>query len=202
MKQFSLIFSSLFFPGLTWKIPSKTKNIFLTFDDGPHPEITPKVLNILDAYDAKATFFCVGENVKKHQETYREIISRGHQTGNHTFHHLKGWSTPAKAYLNDVVKCSKHLESMLFRPPYGKITPLQINTLKKEGFNIVMWSVLTGDYKINANQKKLLKNAIKRTQPGSIIVFHDSEKAASNLMYLLPRFLEHFSKKGYLFKVI
>ncbi|MCB2208345.1 MAG: polysaccharide deacetylase family protein [Bacteroidetes bacterium] len=202
MKQLLRLFSSFFFPGLTWKMPSGTKSIFLTFDDGPHPEITPKVLNILEAYDAKATFFCVGENAVKYTDTYREILKHGHRTGNHTFHHLKGWNTPSKTYLHDTLECSKQVKSVLFRPPYGKITPLQIKALKKEGFSIIMWSVLTRDYKRSADPKKLLRNAIKRTQPGSIIVFHDSKKADHNLMYILPRFLEHFSKKGYLFKVI
>ena len=202
MKRFLLLFSSFFFPGLTWKIPSKTKRLFLTFDDGPHPEITPKVLNILEAYDAKATFFCVGDNVNKYKNTYQEILHHGHQTANHTYHHLRGWNTPAKSYFNDVMKCSEHVDSRLFRPPYGKITPNQVKALKKAGFRIVMWSILTRDYKLNTDKKKLLKNAIKRTQPGSIIVFHDSEKAAGNLLYILPRFLKHFSNEGYSFKII
>ncbi len=202
MKHFLHIFSSFFFPGLTWKILSKTKRLYLTFDDGPHPEITPKVLNILEAYDAKATFFCVGENVNKYKDTYHEILNCGHQTGNHTYHHLNGWKTTTKEYIKDISMCSEQLDSKLFRPPHGKITPRQINMLKKQGFSIVMWSVLTRDYKTNVNKKNLLKKAIKRTQPGSIIVFHDSEKAADNLLYILPPFLEHFANEGYSFKII
>ena len=202
MEHLSLIFSNLFFPGLTWKIPSKAKRLFLTFDDGPHPEITPKVLNILEAYDANATFFCVGKNVHHHPDTYSEILRRGHQTGNHTYHHLNGWITNENNYMSDIMKCSEQVDSNLFRPPYGRITTKQAKTLKKEGFRIIMWSVLTKDYKKSVEEETLLKKAIKRTRPGSIIVFHDSVKAASHLMYILPRFLEHFAKEGYSFEVI
>ncbi len=202
MKSFSIFLFGLFFPELTWKIPSKTKKLFLTFDDGPHPVITPKVLNILDEYDAKATFFCVGENVQKYPETYHQILNRTHLTGNHTYHHLKGWKTPSEEYLSDALKCKEYVQSLLFRPPYGKITPKQVRALKNEGFSVIMWTVLTKDYKTTSKKEKLLKRVISKTKPGSIIVFHDSKKAADNLLYLLPEYLKHFKKKGYSFDVL
>lgn len=200
MKPFLYFLSGLIFPEMVWSKPSKNKELYLTFDDGPHPVITPKVLNILDAYGAKATFFCVGENVMKYKETYQEILNHEHQTGNHTYHHLTGWNTPTEKYITDVKKCAKEVTSPLFRPPYGKIKFKQLKLLGKEGYQIVMWSVLTGDYQFTNHKEKLLNTAIKKTKPGSIIVFHDSEKAADNLLFLLPKYLAHFSKKGYTFK--
>lgn len=202
MNTISIKFIELISFDLTWKMPSRTKSIFLTFDDGPHPLITPKVLNILDEYDAKATFFCVGENVQKYTETYHQILNRGHRTGNHTYHHLKGWITPLKEYQDDALMCKDYIQSTLFRPPYGKITPKQIKALKKEKFKIIMWTVLSQDYKANTNKKMLLRKAIRKTRSGSIIVFHDSEKAADNLMYILPEYLKYFKNKGYSFEII
>jgi len=202
MSTFSTKITSLVFPGLTWELPSGNNELFLTFDDGPHPVITPKVLNILDAYEAKATFFCVGENVQKHPETYAHIIERGHRTGNHTFNHMKGWGTEKTEYLDNIRKCRELVDSDLFRPPHGRITKKQAEILLASAYKIVMWSVLTKDYQQNSNREKLLQNAIRKTEPGSIIVFHDSEKAAENMLFLLPRFLEYFSGKGYVFKVI
>ncbi len=202
MSAISTKLSAFIFPGLTWKIPTESNELFLTFDDGPHPVVTPKVLNILDEYNAKATFFCVGDNVQKHPKVYAEIISRGHLTGNHTYNHVKGWETKKTAYLHNVQKCSKLSLPRLFRPPYGRITPAQIRLLKKTGYHIVMWDVLTRDYRENSNWKKLLHKALTKTKPGSIIVFHDSEKAAENMLYMLPEFLAHFSGKGYVFNAI
>lgn len=200
MKPFLYFLSGLLFPGLTWKKPPKNKQLYLTFDDGPHPVITPKVLNILDVYDAKATFFCVGENVKNYRDTYHEILKRGHKTGNHSFHHLNGWKTPNKEYISDVKACAEHVQSSLFRPPYGKIKPKQLKVLRKEGYSIIMWTVLAKDYREKDDKKTMLKIAIKKTIPGSIIVFHDSKKAADNLLYILPEFLEYFTQNGYSFK--
>lgn len=202
MSAISTKLSAFLFPGLTWKIATENKELFLTFDDGPHPLITPKVLNILDEYNAKATFFCVGENVQKHPEAYAEIISRGHQTGNHTFNHLKGWETSAKEYLDNIRKCNELVPSALFRPPHGRILPGQVRQLKKEGYQVVMWSVLARDYQQNSDKKNLLQKVLAQTKAGSIIVFHDSEKAAENMLYMLPEFLAHFSEKGYAFNVI
>lgn len=202
MRIFSINLLHLFFPGLTWKIPTKMKKLFLTFDDGPHPVITSKVLNILDEYNAKATFFCVGENVKKHPEIYSEILIKGHQTGNHTYNHLKGWNVNTKNYLESIQKCNQLVNSDLFRPPHGRITWKQLRALKKEGYRIIMWSVLTRDYNKSADKNGLLKRAIHKTRPGSIIVFHDSEKAEGNLFYLLPKFLDHYTREGYSFELL
>ena len=202
MRIFSINFLHVFFPGFVWKIPTKTKKLFLTFDDGPHSVITSKVLNILDEYNAKATFFCVGENVKEHPEIYREILSKGHQTGNHTYNHLRGWNTTTKRYIESVQRCNQLVNSDLFRPPHGRITRKQLRVLKKEGYKIIMWSVLTKDYNTSADKNGLLERAVHKTRPGSIIVFHDSEKAEDNLLYLLPKFLDHYTRKGYSFELI
>ncbi len=189
------------FPQLIWEIATPEREIFLTFDDGPHPEITPRVLDILDNYQAKATFFCVGENVKKYPETYNQILKKGHQTGNHGFHHLNGWKTSNRKYLDDADRCAGLVGSHLFRPPYGRITYLQIGYLKIN-YRIIMWSVLTYDFHPKITPQKCYDYAVKFSKPGSIIVFHDSEKAAGNMLFALPRFLEHFTESGYRFKVI
>lgn len=186
---------------LTWEINNRPGEIFLTFDDGPIPGITPEVLSILDKYKARATFFCVGDNAAKHHDVYRQIQQAGHATGNHTFHHLNGWKTTAEAYVEDVALCSRVIQSSLFRPPYGRIRPSVIQQLKKE-YRIVMWSVLTGDYDRNLQPEKVLRNAIENTTSGSIVVFHDSLKAADNMLYALPRFLDYFSEKACRFSVI
>lgn len=186
---------------LTWEIPDKPGQIFLTFDDGPIPEITPKVLQILEQFNAKATFFCVGDNVAKHSDVYQQVVDSGHTTGNHTYHHLNGWQTNVEEYVNDIIKCKSLVDSNLFRPPYGRIRPSAIKYLR-EDYRIIMWSVLTGDYDKTLIPEKVLKNAIDNTTDGSIVVFHDSLKAADRLFYALPRFLEHFSKKGFTFSTI
>jgi peptidoglycan/xylan/chitin deacetylase (PgdA/CDA1 family) len=202
MSTLSTKIASLVFPGLTWKFPSRNKELFLTFDDGPHPVVTPKVLNILDEYKAKATFFCVGENVQKHPETYARILERGHRTGNHTFNHLKGWKTEKTEYLDNIRKCDELIDSRLFRPPHGRITSKQARMVVSSGYQIIMWSVLTKDYRQNGNREKLLQKAIRHTKPGSVVVFHDSEKAAENMLWMLPGFLAYFSEKGFVFKVV
>ena len=186
---------------LTWDIPGKSGKIFLTFDDGPIPEVTPKVLDILAQYEAKATFFCVGDNVAKHPEVYQQVLDAGHTTGNHTYHHLNGWKTSVEEYIHDVKKCSTLVNSPLFRPPHGRIRPSAIKHLRKE-YQIIMWSVLTGDYDKALAPGKVLQNALDHTTDGSIVVFHDSLKAADNLFFALPRFLEHFRNKGYCFDSI
>ena len=186
---------------LTWDIPGKSGKIFLTFDDGPIPEITPKVLDILEQHNAKATFFCVGDNVAKHPEIYQQVLDAGHATGNHTFHHLNGWKTSVEEYINDVDKCSTLVNSPLFRPPHGRIRPSAIKHLRNQ-YQIIMWSVLTGDYDKTLTPEKVLNNAIDHTTDGSIVVFHDSLKAADNLFFALPRFLEHFTNMGYSFESI
>ena len=150
---------------------------------------------MLEEYNAKATFFCVGDNIRKYPETYREIIRRGHQTGNHTYHHLNGWKTENTTYFNDIEKAKKLIKSDLFRPPYGKISPLQIKKLKQQ-FRIIMWSVLTYDFSKKLSPEQCLNNALTGLKPGSIVVFHDSEKSADNMFYALPGFLKQCRKKG------
>lgn len=195
------ILRSLTRKNLLWDIPDRPGEIFVTFDDGPVPEITPRVLEILKEYDAKATFFCVGDNIAKHPEVYQQILDAGHATGNHTFHHLNGWKSRHEDYLADIQKCSEVVNSRLFRPPYGRIRPTFIKYIRND-YRIVMWSVLTGDYDKELTPANVLKNATDHTTDGSIVVFHDSVKAATNMLYALPEFLDHFSRKGYRFSSI
>lgn len=185
----------MFYPSLEWRVKGDSKNIYITFDDGPHPDITPKVLDILDQYNAKATFFCVADNVRKYPETYRQIIDRGHRTGNHSYHHINGWKTGNKAYFNDIEQASRLIKSNLFRPPYGKISPGQIVMLKKQ-YRIIMWSVLTYDFSRSVSPQVCLNNALRGLKPGAVIVFHDSGKAAENMLFALPEFLKRSREKG------
>ena len=197
------------FPHLTWRVATTEKTIFLTFDDGPVPEVTTWVLSELDKYDAKATFFCVGDNIGKHSSIFKQIITKGHSVGNHTFNHLSGWKTTNELYLANVKKCEHYLEnysqewnanpSKLFRPPYGQISASQSKALKTD-YQIVMWDVLSGDFDQKLDKNTCLEKAIKYTNNGSIVVFHDSQKAKKNLYYALPRYLAHFSKQGFRFE--
>jgi peptidoglycan-N-acetylglucosamine deacetylase len=184
---------------LTWEMPPAGKRIYLTFDDGPVPKVTPQVLQILKSFDAKATFFCVGDNVYKHPELFAEINADGHAVGNHTFNHLKAWKTPAGEYLRNVEQCRQMFESCLFRPPYGQITPYLIQQLRKN-YQIILWSVLSGDFDQNNSPEKCLQTTIRLTKPGSIVVFHDSIKAGRNMLHALPLFLEHFKERGFEFE--
>ena len=178
-----------------------TKKIHLTFDDGPTPEITHKVLDILDKYGIKSTFFCLGRNVDKHKDIYNEIIKRGHRIGNHSYSHLNGWKTKLKEYLNDVNLATENIKTDLFRPPYGKIRPRQLKKVS-EKYKIIMWDVLSGDYSPRINKETCYNNVIKTAKEGSIIVFHDSVKASENLFYALPKSIEYFLNKGYKFDVL
>ncbi len=189
----------IIFPSLKWDIKTNNKDIYLTFDDGPNPEMTTQVLEILDQYNAKATFFCVGENVLMFPDTFNSIISKGHQVGNHSYNHLNGWKVSNSDYFDNIEKASKLIKSNLFRPPYGRITPSQVSTLKAN-YSIIMWSVLTFDFDKKVSKEMCFKNSIVKTTPGSIVVFHDSEKAADNLLFALPLFLKHFADKGFTFK--
>ncbi len=191
----------LYSSALTWKIPAEENEIFLTFDDGPHPAITPFVLYCLRQYNAKATFFCIGKNVQKYQQVYRQILNEGHTTGNHTYNHLNGWKTNDAEYIKDTTLAKKYIESNLFRPPYGRISKSQIQQLKPL-FKIIMWDVLSGDFDVNLSPQKCLKNVTTYTVPGSVIVFHDSEKAFPRLQYALPKALQFFTEKGFVMKGI
>ena len=172
--------------------------IYLTFDDGPVPEVTPQVLDILDFYKAKATFFCVGENVQKYPELYREVLSRGHQTANHTFHHLKGFSTPTQAYVENVQKAATYIDSKLFRPPHGQITPRQKKAVSAH-YEIIMWDLLTHDYDKKLKPITILNNIKNYSRNGSIVVFHDSIKAKDNMLAVLPLAIAYWISEGYEF---
>ena len=170
---------SKLFGGSIWEMPETPKAIYLTFDDGPHPHITPFVLDELDKYGAKATFFCIGKNVGEHPGIFNRILERGHAVGNHTHNHLDGWKTQNAKYLQNILEASKHINSNLFRPPYGRITTKQYRDLQKpdKPFKVVMWSVLSGDFDVNITPEQCYANVLKNTESGSVIVFHDSEKA-------------------------
>jgi peptidoglycan/xylan/chitin deacetylase (PgdA/CDA1 family) len=185
-----------FFPRFIWHIPSPEKTVYLTFDDGPHPEITPWVLEELEKNEVKATFFCVGDNVRKFPETFRMLKLKGHRIGNHTMHHLKGWNTDTESYIENVEACDAFVDSDLFRPPYGRIKRSQAKLLLPR-FKIVMWSLLALDFEKNLDNKKALEGLMKKTRTGDIIVFHDSAKAEKNLRFLLPQYLQFLKEKGF-----
>lgn len=192
------------YPGFTWHKSRKEKTIYLTFDDGPVPEITPFVLEQLKEYGAKATFFCVGGNVGRHPEVLQQLQSEGHRIGNHTDHHLKGTHSSVQAYREDVERCRQKLQeagiaSNLFRPPYGRIRRAQARQLLP-AYEIVMWDVLSADYDRKLSPEKCLQQSIRHTRNGSIVVFHDSVKAWKNVSWVLPRYLAHFASRGYTFK--
>ncbi len=191
---------AIFPQGLIWQVPTSRKEVFLTFDDGPVPEVTPLVLEILNKYNVKATFFCVGENVQKYPDIYDLLIKDGHATGNHTFHHAKAWKTDYNSYLSEVEQCKELVNSSLFRPPHGQINRKIARKLRAD-YKIIMWSTLTGDYDKKVTGERCLKNAIKHTGPGAIIVFHDSIKARERMEYALPLYIEHCLKQGYSFGI-
>ena len=184
---------------LIWSLPTETPSLFLTFDDGPIPEVTPIVCSILKQYNAKATFFCVGDNVKKYPEVYQQLIDEGHSVGNHTFNHLNGWKTKNNKYYKNILLASELIDSRLFRPPYGKITRMQSKGIHAK-YDIIMWDVLSGDFNQEINGQKCAQNVINHAINGSIIVMHDSIKAAHNMLDALPKILEHFSALNYRFK--
>lgn len=191
------------YPKRIWNISSAEKTLYLTFDDGPIPEVTPWVLKTLAKFNAKATFFCIGNNVKKNPEILQEVISEGHQIGNHTYHHLNGYKTSTEAYLKDVLAFEKlNISTKLFRPPYGKCKSSQAKKLIEKGYKIVMWDVISEDYDANITEQQCLETVISQAKNGSIIIFHDSLKAEKNLRYTLPKVLEYFYHKGFQFKSI
>ena len=188
-------------PQVKWKMPSTSKTLFLTFDDGPIPEVTPWVLKTLKDYNASATFFCVGANAKKNNEILKDILAAGHSIGNHTMNHINGWNSPNKKYYSDVSDCSKIVKSKLFRPPYGRIKFLQTLHLRKQ-YKIIMWDVLSRDYDTSLTGETCFENVKQSAGRGSIVVFHDSLKAESRLRIALPATLKYFSDAGYNFASI
>ena len=183
-----------------WNMNKNDKIIYLTFDDGPHPTITNFVLDILKKHNAKASFFCIGKNVELYFDVYKRIINEGHTVGNHTQNHLKGWQTKDEIYLKDIEQAATNIDSKLFRPPYGRITKFQSSLLIEQGYKVIMWDVLSGDFDINLSKEKCAENVLLNATNGSIIVFHDSEKAQERIEYALPKVLEYFSNLGYEFK--
>lgn len=196
------------FASYVWNIPTNNKVLYLTFDDGPTPEITEQVLDILKQYNAKATFFCIGKNVELYPKIFQKVIASGHTIGNHTQNHLKGWKNSKTNYVENTLVAEQSIQQInkstnlqkLFRPPYGQLKPSQGKVLQKLGYKIIMWDVLSYDWEQSISKEKVLKNVIVNTVSGSIIVFHDSVKASKNMLYALPKVLEHFGEKGYKFE--
>jgi peptidoglycan/xylan/chitin deacetylase (PgdA/CDA1 family) len=191
------------FSNYVWDIPTVEKKVYLTFDDGPTPEITAWVLNQLKAFDAKATFFCIGDNIRKYPEIFNSITLNGHTIGNHTFNHYNGWKTKTPEYIENVLLCKEAIQQLttdnrqLFRPPYGKIKNAQAKTLIASGYKIIMWDILSADFDATITPEKCLENVIKNVAPGSIIVFHDSAKAFKNLEYTLTITLQFLKDNQY-----
>ncbi len=185
------------FPSYVWSMDGTGNTIYLSFDDGPHPVATPFVLDVLKKYRAKATFFCIGKNVQAYPHLYERIIREGHFVGNHTQDHLNGWKTKDDLYLQNVSEAGTYIHSDLFRPPYGRIRSSQAK--KIQGMKIIMWDVLSGDFDTKLSGDQCFRNVIKYTRPGSIIVFHDSEKALPRLQFFLPEMMKYFTGKGYRF---
>lgn len=230
----------LLFPSLLWNIPGSKKVIYLTFDDGPYPVVTPSILSLLKEFNAKATFFCIGDNVNKYPIIFQQVIAEGHTVGNHTFHHLNGWKTPTRIYIENFLlaeaallkngdtrgnqqkstivnfqtqilstksqesksKPPSSLKRKIFRPPYGRIRPSQIKQIKAMGYEIVMWDVISGDYDRQKQANTCYLEVIEQSKPGSIVVFHDSEKASKNVMEILPKILKYYQKKGFEFRAL
>jgi peptidoglycan/xylan/chitin deacetylase (PgdA/CDA1 family) len=203
-----------------WAFSRSSNSVYITFDDGPIPEITPWVVAELKKYDAKATFFCIGDNIEKHPSIFKQLITEGHVIGNHTQHHINGWNTSKEAYIKEITRCESLISEQnisdakdshsplfknkerskikkIFRPPYGKITAKQAKEILKKGYSIIMWDILSKDYDPKIDKEKCLKNILKNVRAGSIIVFHDSLKAEKKLRYILPKVLEHIQKRGW-----
>lgn len=184
------------YPGAIWNIKSDSKEIYLTFDDGPTPVVTEKILDLLDDYQAKATFFCIGKNIEQHPLLFNLIKAKGHHIGSHTYSHLNGWKSNSTDYLYDYQKGRELAGSNLFRPPYGRILLNPLQTIQKQD-KVIMWDILSKDYDATLPPEKILRNVLRNIKPGSIIVFHDSEKAKNNVLTVLPQLLQHLKQEGY-----
>ena len=192
----------LIFKDAIWRVDEKEKTVFLTFDDGPVPEVTPWVCNELKRRGIKATFFCVGENVVKHPEIYQMVIEKGHQTGNHAFNHLPAWRCSGKEYFENIELGMEQIDSTLFRPPHGQLYPWQMPRLKRLFSKVVMWDVLSKDYDNRLSASEVFENVKRNVRPGSIIVFHDSVKAWPRLKEALPATVDYLINEGYSFKLL
>ena len=197
----------MFYPSFLWEMPKGEKKIYITFDDGPHPTITPQVLEILKNFNAKATFFCVGNNVKKYKETFELIKKEGHSVGSHTFNHERGFMTKTKDYVNSVIEADALIQSPLFRPPHGRIKFSQIKSLKEkfrisatQSLKFIAWTVISYDWDKSLTPDDCFNNVIKNAGDGSIIVFHDSEKAVDNMIPALTKVLEYYTERGFAFE--
>jgi peptidoglycan/xylan/chitin deacetylase (PgdA/CDA1 family) len=190
------------YPGCIWEIPGEDKRLYLTFDDGPHPEVTGFVLDELKKFGAKASFFCIGKNVKAYPEVYKRIIAEGHTVGNHTYSHERSLQKNDRAFMEDIEKAKGFIDSNLFRPPYGKISRFQLRLLRSERFRLrtVMWTVLSGDFDSTITSKQCLNNILLYATAGSIIVMHDSEKCRQKIQEVLPHVLKKFAESGYSFE--
>lgn len=186
---------------LLWHVPTDKREVYFTFDDGPTPGVTEAALDLLQKYDAKATFFCLGKNAESHPELFARIVGAGHAIGNHTYDHPDGWKTTPMAYLRNVIEAKRSIHSKLFRPPYGRITPAQVNALKSR-FRLVMWDVLSADFDTSNTPRQCYENVVNNVTHGSIVVFHDSLKAQTNMLFALERSLEHLSREGYIFRAL
>ncbi len=190
-----------FYPQSLWRVKTKEKVAYLTFDDGPIPEVTPWVLELLKKEKIKATFFCVGENVKKHPEVYQRVISEGHRTGNHTFNHLQSFRTPSNQYLKNIEVSEQYMHSKLFRPPHGQLRPRILKAIQKK-YSVVFWDLLSCDFDASKSPEDCFEIVRKKARPGSVIVFHDSLKAEKNMKYALQKTISHLKKQGYRFELI
>ncbi len=186
------VFSSVY-PSCVWRMPQHGNAVYFTFDDGPTPEVTEAVLDLLDAHEAKATFFVIGKNVVQHPELYQKILARRHSVGNHTYHHERGWQTSLNDYLSSIEQTTKQVSSALFRPPYGRITPAQVRALKPY-YRIVMWDILSYDFDPKQTPEKCAQRVIQKLRPGAIVVFHDSSKAKKNMLPALEACLAYCKK--------
>jgi len=190
------------YPSFVWQMPGDEKALYLTFDDGPHPTITPIVLDLLSKYNAKATFFCIGDRAKRYPEILQRIRQEGHAIGNHTQHHVNGWATLDRDYIDQVNQAAEFIPSKLFRPPYGRIKRSQAALLQKEGYKVVMWTILSADYDHKLSKEECLSRVVRRIESGDIYLFHDSEKGEERMLAVLPRLLKVATDKGFLFKIL